>query len=45
LFERTERSKLRDAAWEIAKAIYDRTRDEEVKRDAKALMDLFSVIK
>jgi hypothetical protein len=45
LFERTERGKLRDAAWEIAKAIHDRTRDEEVKRDAKALMDQISVIK
>ena len=45
LFERTERGKLRDAAWEIAKAVHERTRDEEVKRDAKALMDQISVIK
>lgn len=45
LFERSERGKLRDAAWEIAKAVHDRTRDEEVKRDAKALMDQIAVIK
>lgn len=27
LFERNQRGKLRDAAWEIAKAVHDRTRD------------------